>query len=243
MFGMPTSSVFGTLCLLKTWTNINPMRLFGVGLLLVVVACAPSQSPTVGGQTTGGAVSFYPSQSGALWQYLKDGERADSTPYALRVEGPQSFNGRVLTQMRFLGRGQDIYYFRQFDERGVQLIAQGSKDFYELVYDTPVLEYPAQKEFVVGKTWSAVTFATLSIPKQSPQRLRYTYSFRVAAKEKYKVGATEYDAFLILRDNRLEAVDGKTEPVVEAQRIRFVPFIGEVQTREGLVLLSYNFKR
>jgi hypothetical protein len=219
------------------------MWLLGVGLLFLAVACAPAQPPTVGGQTTGGSVSFYPSQSGALWQYLKEGERADSTPYALRVEGPQSFNGRVLTGMRFVGRGQDIYYFRQFDERGVQLISQGSKDFYELVYDTPVLEYPPQKELVVGKTWSAVVLATLTVPKQSPQRLRYTYSFRVAAKEKYKIGATEYDAFLILRDNRLEAVDGKSEPVVEAQRIRFVPFIGEVQTREGLVLLSYNFKR
>jgi hypothetical protein len=235
--------MFGTLCLNKIWTSIKPMRLFGLGLLLLAVACAPSQPPTVGGQTTGGAVGFYPSQSGALWQYLKDGERADSTPYALRVEGPQSFNGRVLTQMRFLGRGQDIYYFRQFDERGVQLISQGSKDFYELVYDTPVLEYPAQRELVVGKTWSAVVLATLTTAKQPPQRLRYTYAFRVAAKEKYKIGTTEYDAFLILRDNRLEAVDGKTEPVIESQRIRFVPFIGEVQTREGLLLLSYNFKR
>jgi hypothetical protein len=46
-----------------------------------------------------------------------------------------------------------------------------------------------------------------------------------------------------LRDNRLDAVDGKSEPVVEAQRIRFVPFIGEVRTREGLVLLSHNLKR
>jgi hypothetical protein len=235
--------MLGTLCLQKTWTNIRCMRAFGVVLLLWLGACAPAQPPTVGGQTAVGTSSFYPSQSGALWQYLKEGERADSTPYALRVEGPQSFNGRVLTGMRFVGRGQDIYYFRQFDERGVQLIAQGSKDFYELVYDTPVLEYPPQKELVVGKTWSAVVLATLTVPKQSPQRLRYTYSFRVAAKEKYKIGTTEYDAFLILRDNRLDAVDGKSEPVVEAQRIRFVPFIGEVRTREGLVLLSHNLKR
>jgi hypothetical protein len=235
--------MFSTLCLTKNWTNISRMRIFGIGLMFLMVACAPTQPPTIGGQATGGVTAFYPNQSGAQWQYLKDGERADSTPYQLRVEGPQSFNGRVLTGMRFLGRGQDIYYFRQFDERGVQLISQGSQNFYELVYDTPVLEYPPQKELVVGKTWSAVTLATLTQAKQAPQRLRYTYSFRVAAKEKYKIGTVEYDAFLILRDNRLDAVDGKSEPIVESQRIRFVPFIGEVRTREGLVLLSYNFKR
>ncbi|MFN3267308.1 MAG: hypothetical protein ACK41E_10785 [Deinococcales bacterium] len=219
------------------------MHFLAFGFLLMVVSCAPASPPTVGGQTTGGTVAFYPNQSGAVWQYLKDGERADSPPYQLRVEGPQSFNGRILTGMRFLGRGHDIYYYRQFDERGVQLISQGSTNFYELVYDTPVLEYPPQKELVVGKTWSAVTLVTLTQARQPAQRLRYTYSFRVAAKEKYKIGNTEYDAFLILRDNRLESVDGKTEPLIEAQRIRFVPFIGEVRTREGLVLVSYNFKR
>jgi hypothetical protein len=214
------------------------------GLVLMLAACAPQTPTRVTGQTgTGAGVAFYPSQSGAIWQYLKDGERGDSTPYTLKIEGPQSYNGRILTGVRFIGRGQDITYFRQFDERGVQLIAQGSPNFYDLVYETPILEYPPQKELVVGRTWSGTSNATLTIPKQTPQKLRYTYQFRVVAKEKYRVVNTDYDAFLILRDNRLEDLSGKSDPVIESQRIRFVPFIGEVQTREGLVLINYNFKK
>jgi hypothetical protein len=224
--------------------RLELMRIAALGLVLALVACAPQTPTRVTGQTgTGSSVAFYPSQSGAIWQYLKDGERGDSAPYTLRIEGPQSYNGRILTGMRFLGRGQDISYFRQFDERGVQLIAQGSTNFYDLVYETPILEYPPQKDMVVGKTWSGTSNATLTIPKQAVQKLRYTYQFRVVAKEKYRVATTDYDAFLILRDNRLEDLSGKSDPVIESQRIRFVPFIGEVQTREGLVLINYNFKK
>ncbi len=225
------------------WNRLLLMRIAALGLVLALAACAPQTPSRVTGQTGAGAnVAFYPSQSGAIWQYLKDGERNDSTPYTLRIEGPQSYNGRILTGMRFIGRGQDISYFRQFDERGVQLIAQGSANFYDLVYETPILEYPPQKDLVIGKTWSGTSNATLTIPKQSPQKLRYTYQFRVVAKEKYRVANTDYDAFLILRDNRLEDLSGKSDPVIESQRIRFVPFIGEVQSREGLVLINYNFK-
>jgi hypothetical protein len=226
------------------WTKILVMRLAALGLVLALTACAPQPATRVTGQTgNGSSVAFYPSQSGAIWQYLKEGERADSTPYAVRVEGPQSYNGRILTGMRFIGRGQDISYYRQFDERGVQLIAQSAPNFYDLVYETPILEYPPSKELVIGRTWSGSTLATLTIPKQAVQRLRYTYQFRVVAKEKYRIANTDYDAFLILRDNRLEDVNGKSDPIIESQRIRFVPFIGEVQTREGLVLISYNFKK
>ncbi len=210
---------------------------------LCLVACAPQPARVTGQTNAGASVAFYPSQSGAIWQYLKEGERADSLPYAMRVEGPQSYNGRVLTGMRFVGRGQDISYFRQFDERGVRLIAQGAANFYELVYENPILEYPPAKELVVGKTWSGTTLATLTPARQVPQQLKYTYQFRVVAKEKYRVANTDYDAFLILRDNRLEDLSGKTEAVIESQRIRFVPYIGEVQTREGLVLINYNFKK
>lgn len=224
-------------------SNINPMRVFALGVLLTLAACAPQPTRVTGQSGSGAGVAFYPSQSGAIWQYLKDGERSDSTPYVLRVEGPQSYNGRILTGMRFIGRGQDINYFRQFDERGVRLIAQGATNFYDLVYDDPILEYPPEKELVVGKTWSGVTTATLTQSRQAPQKLRVIYSFRVAAKEKYKVGDITYDAFLILRDNRLEDLSGRAEPSTESQRIRFVPYIGEVQSREGLVLVNYNFKK
>jgi hypothetical protein len=219
------------------------MRCALIGLALLLAACAPKPPTSVGGTVTQTSVEFYPSQSGAIWQYLKEGERSDSPPYALKIEGPQSFNGRILTSMRFIGRGQDITYFRQFDETGVHLVSQGSTNFYELVYDQPVLEYPAKNDLVVGKSWSGTTLATFTPGKQAARQLRYTYQFRVLGKEKYKIGNVTYDAFLILRDNRLEDLSTKAEPIIESQRIRFVPFIGEVQTREGLILIGYNFKK
>ena len=227
----------------RLFINRQATLILGLVLLTTLAACAPQAGRVTGQTTSGASTAFYPNQSGAAWQYLKDGERADSSPYTLRVEGPQSYNGRILTGMRFIGRGQDIGFFRQFDERGVRLVAQGSTNFYNLAFEEPVLEYPPEKELVVGRSWSGVTLATLTLPKQSPQKLKYTYQFRVAAKEKYTVGSTVYDAFLILRDNRLEDPTGKTDPVIESQRIRFVPYIGEVQTREGLVLINYNFKK
>ncbi len=219
------------------------MQKIWLALILLLVACKPEPARVTSQAGTTAAVAFYPSQSGAIWQYLKDGETTDTAPYYLRIEGPQSYNNQVYTGMRFIGRGQDIYYFRQFNERGVYLIAQGANNFYELIYEQPILEYPPQKELVVGKTWSGTTLGTLTPSKQAPQKIKYTYQFRVVSKEKFRIGTTDYDAYLILRDNRIEDLTGKADPVIEAQRIRFVPYIGEVQTREGLVLYNYNFKK
>jgi hypothetical protein len=220
-------------------------------LLVVVAACAPARQPgTVSTSVSADEVSYYPSQSGLTWAYLKPGETENTAPYVVRIEGPSSYQSRVLTAMRFVGRGQERFYYRQFDASGVKLYGEGSPEFYQFIYDSPVQEYPAENTIVVGKTWNGETTAQL-VTREGTRRIKYTYIMRVVSKEKFKIRDTEYDAFLILRDNRLEylnlnaadAAKKEFQPIVESQRVRFVPYIGEIQTREGLVLVDYNFKR
>jgi hypothetical protein len=217
--------------------------------LLSLAACVPATPGNATATVTADQVSYYPSQSGLIWAYLKPGEPLNTAPYIVRIEGPSSYNAKVLTGMRFIGRGTERFYYREFDPTGVKLWGEGATDFYQFVYDQPVQEYPAENTLAIGKTWSGESTGKL-VTKESTKRVKYTYIFRVVSKEKFKIRDTEYDAFLILRDNRLEYLDltaaeaAKPEfrPVVESQRVRFVPFIGEVETREGLVLVDYNFK-
>jgi hypothetical protein len=219
-------------------------------LLVLFAACAPAPTPNaISTSVAADEVSYYPSQSGLTWAYLKPGESEATAPYVVRVEGPSSYQSRVLTAIRFVGRGTERFYYREFDNTGVKLWGEGSPDFYGIVYDRPVQEYPAESTIAVGKSWSGDTTAKLTT-RQGVYNLRYTYTFRVVSKEKFKIRSTEYDTFLILRDSRLEytglsatdAAKPEFRPIVESQRIRFVPFIGEIQTREGLVLVDYNFK-
>jgi hypothetical protein len=217
--------------------------------LIGLAACAPRSVDNVTTTVTADQVSYYPSQSGTAWSYLKPGEPLNTAPYIVRTEGPTSFRSKVLTAQRFVGRGQDRYYYREFNASGVRLWGEGSPDFYEIVYDEPIQEYPAENTIAANKSWNGTTTATLTT-KEGARRVRYTYIYKVVNKEKFKIRDVEYDAFLILRDNRLEyldlssadAVKPQFQPVLESQRIRFVPFIGEVETREGLVLVDYNFR-
>jgi hypothetical protein len=217
--------------------------------LLALAACAPRAVDNVTTTVTADQVSYYPSQSGLAWSYLKPGEPLNTSPYIVRTEGPTSFRSKVLTAQRFVGRGQERFYYREFDATGVKLWGEGAPDFYQIIYDNPIQEYPEPNTLAVGKTWNGSTTAALET-KEGTRRVRYTYIFKVVSKEKFKVRDTEYDTFLILRDNRLEyldlsaadAVKPQFQPILESQRIRFVPFIGEVQTREGLVLVDYNFR-
>ena len=222
---------------------------FLIGLLLSVAACTPPAVQNVTTTVTSDQVSYYPSQSGLVWSYLKPGEPLDTAPYIVRIEGPTSYQSKVLTALRFIGRGQERFYYREFDQSGVKLWGEGSPEFYQITYDQPVQEYPPEATLAAGKTWTGSTTASL-VTKEGTRRVRFTYISKVVIKEKFKVRDTEYDAFLILRDNRLEYLDlsaadaakPQFQPILESQRIRFVPFIGEVETREGLVLVNYNFK-
>jgi hypothetical protein len=211
------------------------------GLTALLMACEPPPVSRVTTSVSGDQITYFPSQSGMVWKYLVANEKLDTVPYLVRVEGPLSLDGRVFTGIRFYGRGQDRVYYRTFDERGVQLHAELSDNFYKLVYDNPIQEYPPQKDVIVGKRWNGTTTAVLSEGKLAPRKIRITYQYSIVSKEKFRILEADYDAFLILRDTRVENLDG-SGAVSEAQRIRFVPFIGEVQTREGLVLVDYSFR-
>ncbi len=221
-----------------------------VGLALLFSACQPQAPGRVNTSVSADQVSYYPSQSGLAWAYLKPEESLATVPYTVKIEGPASVQSRILTAVHFEGRGTERLYYREFDASGVKLWVEGAPEFYQFIYDTPVQEYPPENTLAVGKTWSGETTAKL-VTREGERRIKYTYIFRVASKDKFKVGTVEYDTFLILRDNRLEYLDlspadaakPQFRPVVENQRIRFVPYVGEVQTREGLVLVDYNFKR
>jgi len=220
-----------------------------IAVLLSVAACVPPAVQNVTTTVAADQVSYYPSQSGLVWSYLKPGEPLDTAPYIVRIEGPTSYQSKVLTALRFIGRGQERFYYREFDATGVKLWGEASPEFYQITYDQPVQEYPSEATLAVGKTWTGSTTAQL-VTKEGTRKMRFTYISKVVTREKFKIRDTEYNAFLILRDNRLEYLDltaaesakPQFQPILESQRIRFVPYIGEVETREGLVLVNYNFK-
>ena len=212
-------------------------------LVAALAACAPAAAPPPPPIETGavpGEVGFYPSASGLAWRYART--RADGTvvaneaPFELRVEGPASFQGQILTSVRFFGQGQEWLYYRDFSEAGVRLFGQVAPEFVTVTYDPPILEYPPQPRLSRGYSWGGETKVTYQ-PKNVPARtVTLTYLYRVLGEEKFRVGDAEYTTVIINLDQRLSTGDP-----VPSQTIRFAPKIGEVRTREGLVLVGKNF--
>lgn len=209
-------------------------------LLVVVglVACAPAAqapAPRLQARVVGAEPAFYPSATGLAWAYLKTNDPVNSPTYELQVEGPSVFRGRTLTAMRFVGRGQDTTYYREFGAAGVRLHAQVSPGAVTVTYDPPLQEYPPQDRLVKGSAWSGRSKITVEYASRPSETVEVAYTYRVLAEEKFDVAGTVYDTFLI----NLEQTTTPGETTVQA--IRFTPGIGEVRTKEGLLMVGRNF--
>jgi hypothetical protein len=212
-------------------------------LCLSLAACGPAETsppPRVGtGVITGPPSTFYPSSPGLSWIYLPaaaDGSiDPTAAPFELRVEGQRAFKGKILTGVRFFGRAGDRVYYRDFSAGGVQLYGWDSPDFVTVTYDPPILEYPPEGQLVRGFTWGNESKITTTFPKGQETVVKISERYRVLGTEKYKVGEQTYDTVVINYEGNLSSGERLTSVIY------FAPKIGEVRTKEGLILFRKNF--
>ncbi len=225
------------------FTRQYPWLGFCVVFALGFVACAPSTrpsantplSPTITTGETQRSADFYPSRSGLSWTYLREAESASTPTYELKVTGPVIWRGLRATAFRFFGRGQEFTYYRQVSTQGVKLLGIEAPGVFAYMYNPPILEYPAEEMLKQGMTWQGESQVTLEEFGHPTQVRTLTYTYRVLDRELVRIGAgPSYDAFVINLETRISG-----EPIY--QTIRFAPGVGEIRTKEGLVLVGQTF--
>ncbi len=223
---------------------MGPMVLKRAGrfllLLLLLAACAPApHTPPPAEARVEGPVAFYPHATGLAWRYLPEGLPLDAPGYTLKVEGLGSFEGTPGIRYRFFGRGQDRVYYRQVGAFGVKLLGYEEKiTLSRLEFDPPFLEYPPEALLEVGYRWGGRSrvrsFFVLPSGVEKQTELLLEYRFEVTDRRRVEVPAGSFEAYII----RFSAKSGKES--VESE-LWFVPHVGEVRTREGLLLVGKNF--
>jgi hypothetical protein len=212
-------------------------------LSVTLLACVPTQEPTkppkppVESGVVGGQTSFYPNAAGLSWLYIKDSVSADAPKYKLEILGPSLFHGRTLTAIRFVGNASDQTYFREFSSGGVKLYGFSISQTGDVTFEPAIQEYPAQNDLKIGATWGGETTVTepnLADPTK-PKSYKISYIYTVLARQQFKVAEQVYDTFRIA----FESVTSPTQRLT--QTIHFTPNVGEVRTKEGLLLLGKNF--
>jgi hypothetical protein len=215
------------------------LPLAAAAALAALAACAPaveSSPPRVTSGVVAGEAGYYPAAAGLTWIYLPDGDPITAPPYTLRVEGPSVLDGETLTAVSFTGRGQKLVYYRSFDKDGVRLHARVAPQIVTEHYDPPIQEYPPSERLTLGATWGGETTVTQKVVTTgATTTAKLTYRYRVLADENFRVGDTTYKTLLINLSGTLPGGAALNET------IRFVPRVGEVRTREGLVLVTRNF--
>jgi len=217
-------------------------RLALLALLALLGACAP-QANTPANEPFARVqepVAFYPHTLGLYWVYLPQNDPPNYPPFRLSVLGPGQWDGEVATQMRFSGRGQERIYYRRFSEAGVELL--GFKEQITLTkvsYDPPMLEYPPEDLLRPGYRWGgrSTTQSVFQLPSGNMEQatLVIDYTYEVKGMSRVEVPAGIFEAYVI----ELTVSDDQGNSLV--QEIWFVPHVGEVRTREGLVLIETNF--
>ena len=208
-------------------------------LFLGCVPPPPAENPVTVVVT--GPVGFYPSALGADWVYQPPGASPSDPPYRLSILGPATFDNKSATKFRFAGRGQERYYYRQMGADGVKLLGLEEAITRSVTrFNPPMLEYPPESLMNAGYKWGGSTRYETSIllpdNKIELRRDTFQYTYTVIEKAQREVPGGSFQVFRI----KLELEDGKGNK--EEQEIWFVPNVGEVRTREGLLLVDRNFK-
>ncbi|MEX2535745.1 MAG: hypothetical protein WD273_09115 [Trueperaceae bacterium] len=214
-------------------------------LTLILAACAPStdEGPRVTVDQLTEAVSFYPQETGAAWQYLPDSARLNEARLVRFVAGPTILAGELVTGSRLVGRGIDEENFRTYGPDGVHLV-RTTKPGSIIDFSPPVQEFPAQSQLAMGASWGGETSATVRYPEARAENretsLDIRYSYTVVDRRSARVPAGEFDIFVI--DFHSVTVDDEGNQLEElTQTTWFVPYVGEVRTENGYFLVETNF--
>ncbi|WP_245593240.1 hypothetical protein [Deinococcus frigens] len=210
-------------------------------LLLGLGACTPKTSGpglTVQTSTPVNAVSFYPSEAGLAWSYLPEGEPTSAVPYVLRALGPSISAGQTVQALQLTGRGADQTWFRTFSANGVNLLGL-RKPGVNVRLDPPWLEYPAESAWKVGLNWQGVSTIVISGDDGKAQAQgTLNYSYTVQERRQQDTPAGKFEVWVVTR--QVSDTVGGLFPAT--QQLWFTPYVGEVRTPEGLLLVGRNFK-
>lgn len=182
-------------------------------------------------------VGFYPALAGLEWTYVPEGEAVTAPPYRVRIEGPASFLGQEALRVYVGGRGEERRYYRQVG-RGVRIL--GFEDPSARVsFTPPILEYPPEELLEVGYRYGGKTEVKVELlpPSGPPEPLAQgplSYTMEVLEKRTVQVPAGTFQVYRIRQTYK----DDRGETLYE---VWFAPYVGEIRTREGRILVETNF--
>jgi hypothetical protein len=218
-------------------------RVFLLLALGLITACTPvaNQKKVEVKQLTE-AVSYYPHEVGASWTYLEPGEPTDAPPVVTLVHGPTVIDGDLWIESQQAGRGLDVRWFRQYRPDGVFLLKE-LRPGMEVSFDPPLQEMPAEDTLRVGTNWTGQSTATIFYPEAKPkdqyQTYTFDYTYTVVDQRPVNSQAGDFDVYVINMVARM--TDGEGTKINEVtQAFWFSPFVGEVMTENGYVLVDTN---
>lgn len=208
-------------------------------LLLALAACAPAPAERVSVVQPTEPPTYYPHSTGAIWRYLPEGEVEDAQALAQQVEGPTVIDGRRLTAWRTTGRGLETRTYRDYRTDGVYIPRETGPGYVTTI--RPALrEWPRAGTLRVGLSWSGTAQATIDFTDAGRQeQLRLEYRYEVVDRRPVETTAGSFDVFVVALESRSFAPSGQADETLR-QELWFTPFIGEVKTDNGLVLVGSN---
>lgn len=220
--------------------NFAAIPVLLVFLLMLLAACAPTtEAPQVTVAQLTEPITYYPFQAGAMWEYLPDRARLSDPTTIMRVEGPTIVDGQVWVAWHLRGRAIDETSYRNVNANGVHLL-RVERFGAVITYDPPLRQYPSTNELRVGATWSGDTVVTVSAPGQRETReLDVNYVYTVVDRRTVTLPAGAFDVFVIDMTARMfDDMGGVVDE--EKQTVWFSPYVGEVRTHLGHVLIASN---
>jgi hypothetical protein len=214
-------------------------------ILASVVACAPtaSESPRLEVRQLAEPISYYPRETGARWEYVRDGAPLDGVRYVEVIEGPSVIDGDIWIASRLFGGGQDVRHFRQYRADGVFLRRQ-VRPGATITFDPPIREYPPEGELRVGLSWRGETVAAGEFPTAAPEMRRQSWSveyvYTVVDRREVVVNGRRFDVFVVDRTVRQYDQDGGVSEEL-SRTSWFAPNVGTVRHENGWFLVETNF--
>ena len=214
-------------------------------LATLLAACAPSaqEGPRVTVEQLTESISFYPSQTGATWEYLPDGAGLDENPLYARIEGPVVLDGEVVTAWRLVGRGIDETDLRRQDASGVHLL-RTMKPGSVIDFDPPLQQLPPRSELRRGASWGGETTALVRFPQARPQDREHhwqiEYRYTVVDERVTSVPAGRFRVFVIDFQSVTRDEAGRVQEQL-SQQVWFAPHVGKVRNESGYYLVGANF--
>ncbi len=187
-------------------------------------------------------VSYYPHAVGARWEYLEEGTSLDNTPVVTTVLGPTVVNGDIWIATRMLGHGLDIAWFRQYRDDGVFLLKE-ERPGEVFSYDPPLKEFPKAGSLRRGTVWDGDTKIDAYYPDAKPEPKTITaeihYSYTVVDERTVTLQTGKTKVFVIdFVASEINNINTKFKSF--KQEIWFSPYLGEVKTENGFVLVKSN---